>query len=283
MVQLSTFTAEQLGLHFPPQRWRDLEKGLKAAAPELGFADEAVLAEYLLSTPITKDLLEVWASHITIGETYFFREKGIFEALEWQILPQLIGSRRLEGRRLRIWSAGCASGEEAYSIAILLHKILPDLLDWRIMVLATDVSQRALQKAEEGVYTQWSFRGTPAWLVEKYFNRVKGDRWEIMPWIKEMVTFSYLNLAADPFPSLINNTSALDIIFCRNVLMYFTPAVVNRVVEGLSAALVEGGWLIVSPAEYSLLQDSCLSACPYPGAIPFQKSRQPDQVPSVQD
>ena len=205
-VQLSTFSAEQLGLHFPPQRWRDLEKGLKAAAPELGFADKAVLEQISFVDADNKRFTGRWASHITIGETYFFREKGIFEALEWQILPQLIDSRRLKDRRLRIWSAGCASGEEAYSIAILLHKILPDMLDWRITVLATDVSQRALQKAEEGVYTQWSFRGTPAWLVEKYFNRVKGDRWEIMPWIKEMVTFSYLNLAADPFPSLINNT-----------------------------------------------------------------------------
>ncbi len=244
---------------------------------ELGFADVEALAQNLLSTPITKDLLEVLASHLTVGETYFFREKGIFEVLEWQILPQLLASRRSGNRQLRIWSAGCASGEEAYSIAMLLHKILPDIRDWQITVLATDVSQRALQKAELGVYNQWSFRGTSTWLVEKYFTRVKGDKWKILPWIKEMVTFSYLNLATDPFPSRINNTAAMDIIFCRNVLMYFTPVVIDRVVENFSGALVEGGWLMVSPAECSLLRGFCLSACPQPGAIPFQKRRQTDQ------
>ena len=275
--QLSIFTAEQLGLHFPRQRWRDLEKGLKAAALELGFTDGAALAQNLLSAPVTKDLLEVLASHITIGETYFFREKGIFEVLEWQILPQMLASRRSGDRQLRIWSAGCASGEEAYSIAMLLHKTLPDIQDWQITVLATDISQRALQKAERGVYTQWSFRGTPAWLAEKYFTRLKGDQWKILPLIREMVTFSYLNLATDPFPARINNTQAMDIIFCRNVLMYFTPGVINRVVKNFSGALVEGGWLMVSPAECSLLQGSCLSACPQSGAIPYQKRHQADQ------
>jgi chemotaxis protein methyltransferase CheR len=275
--QLSALTAKHLGLSFPQQRWRDLEKGLMAAAPELGFHDKAALADHLLSMAVTKEVLDVLANHITINETYFFREKRIFEILEWQILPQLLASRRSGDRRLRIWSAGCASGEEAYSIAMLLHRVLPDKHDWQITILATDISQRALHRAEQGVYGQWSFRGTPSWLVEKYFSRGKGDRLAIQPWIKEMVTFSYLNLAADPFPSPINNTSAMDIIFCRNVLMYFTQAVIIRVVENFSAALVEGGWLAVSPAECSLLQGSCLLACAHHGAITFQKSKQPDR------
>ena len=272
--QLSILVAEQVGLHFPRQRWQDLEKGFNAAAGELGFPDAQALADHLLLAPMAKDLLEVLASHLTINETYFFREKRIFEILEWEILPPLLASRRARERRLRIWSAGCASGEEAYSIAILLHKVLPDLQDWQITVLATDISQRALRKAEQGIYSQWSFRGVPSWLVEKYFYKVKGDRWEIIPRLKEMVTFSYLNLAIDPFPSLMNNTSAMDIIFCRNVLMYFSQAAINRAVEKFSAALVENGWFMVSPAECSLLQESNFLACPYSGAILFQKSKQ---------
>ena len=156
--QLSILVAEQVGLHFPRQRWQDLEKGFNTAAKELGFPDAQALADHLLSAPMAKDLLEVLASHLTINETYFFREKRIFEILEWEILPPLLASRRAGERRLRIWSAGCASGEEAYSIAILLHKVLPDLQDWQITVLATDISQRALRKAEQGIYSQWSFR-----------------------------------------------------------------------------------------------------------------------------
>ncbi len=280
LEQLSSLMAEQVGLHYPRPRWRDLEKGLQAAAVDLDFPDASALAQHLFSAPLTKEVVEILAGHLTINETYFFRDRRIFEILEWEILPPLLAARRSEERRLRIWSAGCASGEEAYSLAILLLRVLPDPTAWQITLLATDISQRALRKAEQGVFSQWSFRGVPAWLREKYFFRVQGEHWEINPRLKEMVTFSYLNLATDPFPSLINNTSAMDIIFCRNVLMYFTPSVIQRALANFSAALVDEGWLMVSPAECALLQGAGLVACSYDGAILFQKRRQRQQPPA---
>ena len=147
---LSDCVAGQMGLHFPPERYRDLERGIGSAAREFGFADPDAFALWLVSSPLTRDRLEVLASHLTVGETYFFRDKKILELLEEQILPELIRSRRATEQRLRIWSSGCATGEEPYSIGILLHKLIPDWERWNITFLATDINPRFLHKASVG-------------------------------------------------------------------------------------------------------------------------------------
>lgn len=127
LSRLSDFLGAQMGLHFPAERWRDLGRGLSAAAREFGFTDTDACIQWLLASPLTRHRIEVLASYLTVGETYFFRDKKTFDLLEGQILPELIRSRRGTNHLLRIWSAGCATGEEPYSIAILLHKLIPDL------------------------------------------------------------------------------------------------------------------------------------------------------------
>ncbi|MGB8355755.1 MAG: CheR family methyltransferase, partial [Chthoniobacteraceae bacterium] len=208
-------------------------------------------AEWLLSTPLSKAQIEILASELTVGETYFFREIRSFEILGERVLPELIRTRQDSDRRLRIWSAGCCTGEEAYSIAILLDRILPSPHHWHVTILATDINPRFLQKAAEGVYGEWSFRNPPAWLKGHYFKPVGGHRYEILPRIKKMVTFSSLNLAEDVYPSLSNNTNAMDLVFCRNVLMYFAPDLVRKVIHNFHRSLVDGGHLVVSPTEAS--------------------------------
>lgn len=236
-------------LHFPREKWCDLERGISSASEKLGFKDAESCIKWLVASSLTKKQIEILASYLTTGETYFFREKTSFEALEEYILPHLICSRRGRDQYLRIWSAGCSSGEEPYSIAILLSKMISDLKDWNITILATDINPLFLQKASNGVYSEWSFRDTPTW-IRKYFKKTKNG-FEILPDIKKMVAFSYYNLAEDTYPSLLNNTNAMDIIFCRNVMMYFSPEHTKRVVQNLYSCLVEGGWLIVSPVETS--------------------------------
>jgi chemotaxis protein methyltransferase CheR len=277
LAQLSEFVAEAMGLHFPKERWRDLERGVGPASRELGFKDIESCLQWLLSSPLTKSQIEILASYLTIGETYFFREKRIFEILEEHILPGLISSRRQSERRLRIWSAGCATGEEPYSIAILLQKMLPDLKDWSMVILATDINPRFFEKALEGIYSEWSFRGTPLWVKEKYFTKKKNGRYALLPQVRKMVTFSYLNLAEDVYPSLSNNTNAMDIIFCRNVLMYFAPEQVEKVIHNLYRALPEYGWLIVSPSESSHVLSSQFVTANFPGATLYQKDTQKSQ------
>ena len=213
--------------------------------------------DWLLSSePPTRNQIEILASYLTIGETYFFREKQTFEILEERILGDLIKTRRQNERRLRIWSAGCCTGEEPYSIAILLSKMLPDLKDWNISILATDINPRFLHKASEGVYSKWSFRDCPQGVKERYFRKVKEDHFEILPHIKKMVAFSYLNLVEDSYPSLSNCTNAMDVIFCRNVLMYFAPQQIDLTAGRFYRALLDGGCLIVSPVETALLNHS---------------------------
>lgn len=271
LSQLSEFVGTQTGLNFPQERWGDLERGIVAAAPDFNFSDRESCVRWLLSTPLTRHMSEVLASHLSVGETYFFREKRSLEILGEQILVQLMQSRRQNERRLRIWSAGCSTGEEAYTIAILLDRLIPDLKEWNITILATDFNPKFLRKAAQGVYGEWSFRDAPAWLREHYFDKSMDGRLEIHAHIRKMVTFSYLNFADDVYPSLLNNTGGMDVIFCRNVLMYFTAQRAKQVVGNFHRALVDGGWLIVSPVEASNALLSSFTPVEFPGAVLHRK------------
>lgn len=271
LSQLSEFVAAQMGLYFPQERWGDLERGITAAAPDFNFPDGESCAHWLLSAPLTRHMNEVLASHLSVGETYFFREKQSLGILEEHILPMLLQSRRQNERRLRIWSAGCCTGEEAYTIAILLDRLIPDIKEWNITILATDFNPKFLRKAAQGMYGEWSFRDAPVWLRERYFAQGKDGRFEILPRIRKMVTFSYLNFADDVYPSLLNNTSAMDVIFCRNVLMYFTAQRAKQVTGNFHRALVDGGWMIVSPTEASNTLLSSFTPVEFPGAFLYRK------------
>jgi chemotaxis protein methyltransferase CheR len=269
---LSEFVAEKIGLHFPPERWSDLLCGLVGAATEFGFENVGRCADWLLSARLTKAQLQTLASHLTIGETYFFREKQTFEVLAHRVLPDLIRSRRGREQRLRLWSAGCCTGEEAYSLAILLQQLIPDLVDWQVTILATDINPHFLRKAVAGSYGEWSFRDAPVGFKELYFHRNKAGRYVVAPKIKAMVTVEHLNLVEDSYPSLATDTNAMDLIFCRNVLMYFTPAQTRKVIGKLHHSLVDGGWLAVSPCEASQTLFPQFATRNFPGVVLYQKS-----------
>ncbi|MEN6439919.1 MAG: CheR family methyltransferase [Syntrophobacter sp.] len=271
LARASTFIARNLGLRFPKSRWWDLKRGIDAAARELGFDDAGSCIEWLLSSKPSRSQIEILASHLTVGETYFFRDKALFKTLEQNILPRLIHSRRGSGKRLRIWSAGCSSGEEPYSIAILLGRLIRDLEDWNISILATDINTRFLEKASTGIYRQWSFRDIEPGIKEVYFENKKDGVFTLRSRSRKMVSFSYLNLVEDTYPSLLNHTNSLDIIFCRNVLMYFVPEFARKVVGNFHRCLVDGGLLIVSPSESPLLDGSKFKFETAPGTVLFRK------------
>jgi chemotaxis protein methyltransferase CheR len=271
LAQLSDVIATRMGLHFPGARWHNLERRIRAVARELDFPDAAACIRWLLSAPLTQHQIAVLASHLTIGETYFFREPHVFAMLEEEILPALMRARRERTRRLRIWSAGCATGEEPYSIAISISKVIPDRRGWDITLLATDINPRFQQTAAKGVYRAWSFRETPAWIKARYFSKQPGGRWAILPAIQKMVTFTHLNLVDDVYASPLTNTMAMDVIFCRNVLMYLAPEQAMKVVHKLYHALADGGWLIVSPSEASHILFAAFQAVSIPGAILYRK------------
>lgn len=271
LSRLSDFVESQIGLHFPRERWRDLERGIAAAARESEYKETQAYIHWLLAAPLTRTQIEGLASHLTVGETYFFREKRSLDILEQQIFPELLRARSPTDKHLRIWSAGCCTGEEPYSIAMLLDRLIPDVENWNVTILATDINPRFLRKAVQGIYSAWSFRETPGWLKERYFIRRQDGRFEIQPRIRRMVTFSYLNLAEDAYPSLVNSTNAMDLILCRNVLMYFAQERARKVVDKLHRSLVDGAWLITSPAETSAVLFSAFTAVEFPGAFLYRK------------
>lgn len=249
--EFSGFLATRMGLHYPPERWGDLDRAVTQMAAELGYADADACMRHFLSTPVDRAEIETLASYLTIGETYFFREPASFDALATRILPGLITQRRLaHSRYLRIWSAACSTGEEAYTMAILLDRLIPDIRQWNITILATDINPRSLRKAIDGVYGEWSFRGIDPEIKKTYFTP-RGARFEVAPHIRRMVSFAYHNLAEDLYPSVHNNTNGMDIIFCRNVLMYFSMDRARQVVSGLQHSLIDGGWLVAASVEGS--------------------------------
>jgi chemotaxis protein methyltransferase CheR len=279
--QLSELIASRMGLHFPAERRSDLHRALNEAASELGFEDAAACAEGLLSAPPSTAQMRTLATHLTIGETYFFRERPSFNALATQVLPVLIHRKRNTDRRLRVWSAACSTGEEAYSLAILLQQLLPDWRDWNLKILATDINTRFLRKAQLGVYGDWSFRESPTDFRDRYFTPAGDKKYRVRPEVRELVSFAELNLAQDHFPAVSNDTNAMDLILCRNLLIYFTPGHARRLIAGLRDSLVADGWLIVSPSECSQALFSGFTPVNFPGSILYRKTEK--REPAVQD
>jgi chemotaxis protein methyltransferase CheR len=274
---ISRRITEEMGLCFQKDRWNDLMRGISGAAAELGYTDTATFVNQLLASPIDKKLIEVLARHLTTGETYFFREKQVFSILKDRILPELIRTRAGSGKTIRIWCAGCSTGEEPYSVAILLKQMLLDIKNWNITIRATDINLDALARAQEGVYGEWSFRDTDADLRKTFFSDAGKGRYAILPEIKKMISFAYLNLVSDPFPELLNNTNAMDLIFCRNVMMYFSPEQTESVSRRFHHALLDGGWFITSVTETSLNMAQEFTGVTFPDAMVYRK------VPQVQD
>ncbi len=232
------------GLFYPEHKRDDLVHGLTLAMKEGGYRN---LSELYAETIKEETVWEAVLVHLTIGETSFFRNRPQFEAMRKQIFPDLF-ERRADLRTLRIWSAGCATGEEPYSIAMLLRDMKSDIDEWNISILGTDINPQFLLRAREGLYGNWSFRELSDDLKARFFQEEK-NRWRLSADVRKMVVFNRLNLAEPVFPSITNGTSALDMILCRNVTIYFDEVTTRQIVGRFFHALSPGGWLIVGHAE----------------------------------
>lgn len=249
LPRLSRLISGKLGLHFPENRWDDLANGMMKAAGRLGFSDNGEeFARWVLTKGISTADLDIIAEQLTIGETYFFREKTVLIAFREMILPELIRERENTTKSIRIWSAGCCSGEEPYTLAIILTESIPDLNHWKVSITATDINRRFLEKANDGRYTQWSFRDTPKEVIKTFFRQT-GKEFELIPEIRNMVKFMSFNLAEEKFPSEKMDLHSFDVIFCRNVLMYFTPENALVAAGKFHDTLNEKGWLVTSQVE----------------------------------
>lgn len=180
---------------------------------------------------------------LTVNETFFFREKNQLKAFSYEILPEIRETNR-EKKKIRIWSAGCSTGEEPYTIAILILEY-GGLYGWDIEILGSDINQRVLTTARRGVYRKNSFRTVEPSLIRKYFKEEDGS-FLISEDVKRFVSFNCLNLL-DPFK--VKFMGQMDVIFCRNVMIYFDHPARKKVVENFHSNLVEGGYLLLGHAE----------------------------------
>lgn len=275
---------KQSGLYFPEKKRTDLALGLRKA---LNSTTEGIdnLADYYnylnqASTPQAKKELARFINLLTIGETHFFRDSPQFEALSSKVLPAIIQRKReaanLSGGspQLRLWSAGCASGEEAYSLAILLFELIPDIKNWNILILATDINESSLERARKAIYTDWSFRESRALALRSVYFTRQNKRYRLNVNVRQMVTFAQHNLIEDDFPAIYNNTTAMDLILCRNVTIYFSEATTRQLVQKFHKALLNDGWLVVGHSEPSLMVYNNFQANTFPGTLLYQKTSQ---------
>jgi chemotaxis protein methyltransferase CheR len=191
----------------------------------------------------TADLEFAVVEAMTTNETFFFRDKTPFEIFEKTLLPRYLPARAA-ARRLRIWCAAASTGQEPYSLAMILSEMAQKFAGWRIEIVATDISTEVLDRAKSGLYTQFEVqRGLPIQMVLKYFTQV-GEQWQIVPAIRAMVDYKPLNLIKD-----FSHLGSFDIIFCRNVLIYFDAPTKGDVLKRMAAALPDDGTLLLGAAE----------------------------------
>ncbi len=209
------------------------------------------------------------ANIITNGESFFFRDRGQFNLLEQTLIPQLVEKKKkFQDFNLKIWSSGCSTGQEPYSLAILLDRIIPDLSQWNINVIGTDINQNFLNKARIGIYQDWSFRLTNPLFKKSYFTSTK-QGWKINNNIRNLVEFYQDNIVQDqitPIPCC-----GVDLIVCRNVFIYFKKASVAKGINKFYTALNSGGYFMTGHAELQGITLNQFEILSFPESVIYQK------------
>jgi len=264
--QINVLVAERLGLSTHLQTRAMLEDILINLMKDQ--ASPTAYLEHLKASPETDASWQSLINALTIGETYFLRDRAHFHLLREHILPDLI-QKRADTRTLNIWSVGCATGEEPYSLAITLTEILPDYQAWTINLIGTDINERALRVARQGVYRKWAFRHTEHDFQGGYFDPTP-DGLMIHPKIKQMVHFRQANLFGNVPPY------TFDLILCRNVLLYFGQDAARRAETVLYDALAPEGWLLLGHAEAIRHNKTTWMTHLFPGSPIYQK---PAKIP----
>lgn len=247
LTALKNFLLKHSGLHFSQHNHRILERGLMRRIQALRMESLPVYFRYLTATSDNYDEVNKLLGLLTVGETSFFRYRSHREALLHYVIPQLIEQNKSH-TKLRIWSAGCSTGEEPYSLAILLLESFPELAGWDVQILATDINKRSLRQAREGIYGERSLRMMEESLRERYFEKLD-NHFLISAQVKRMVRFEFFNLQTDNFTAGNSATGEIDLLFCRNVLIYFEIETIRQIVEKFSQSLRPQGYLFMGHAE----------------------------------
>jgi chemotaxis protein methyltransferase CheR len=264
------FIYEQCGISFTENKKYLLEGrvGKRLEAYNMQTFDEyykMILSGSAVAREEMPNLFEV----VTINETYFFRNPPQFEALEQVILPEILKAKQAQGiKKLRIWSAASSSGEEAYTMSMMiLERIKPQFPGFQFEIVGTDINTAVLEKARQGVYKEYSVRNMPAHYLNKYFTR-EGDKYILSPEVRSQVKFLCVNLYDTPTMRTINS---FDVVFCCNVLIYFDTPAKQQVVANLYDALQKGGYLFIGYSESLHGVSKAFKLVHFPKTIAYKK------------
>lgn len=242
------------GIYFDGDSKYYMERRLYYRMQQRQFKNYLEYYYFLRYDPKRDEELNSVVEVLTNNETYFFREQAQLKAFSEEILPEIMERKKRENKKdLNIWSAGCSTGEEPYTIAMLiLEKGIQHKLN--VEILGTDISQRVIKSARMGVYSKSSFRCTEERFLNKYFEKIEGERFKIKDEVRGLVTFGHLNLMDS---GKIRLLKTMDVIFCRNVLIYFDINARKKVIESFYDKLIPGGYLLLGHSE-SLINVSTL-------------------------
>lgn len=243
--RLAKIIYDRSGIHFPETKKYIIESRLSHRLAELEMDDYDQYTAFLTMGPYQSDEFQEMFNRITINETSFFRNEPQLTVFERQVLPELLEARKTT-RRLRVWSAACSTGEEPFTLAIIVHRTLGvRLKDWNIEIMGTDISERALNVANKGEYSSYAMRSTPELVKNRYFSE-KNGLWTIDDQIRSMVAFELHNLK-DRLAA--KRHGIWDVIFCRNVMIYFDEEAKAELEERFVDQLAPAGHLYIGHSE----------------------------------
>jgi len=272
-----TLIASRIGLLVREQDDALLRKMVAERVRTLNLSSAEQYCQFLDSDADIRHERKELTALLSTGETYFFRDREQHVLLQDIILPELL-ERRKDERTLRIWCAACSSGEEAYSLAILLDELIADQSRWNIFILGTDINQDFIERARQGIYTEWSFRGMSNARRQRYFHPHK-NTWVLDGGIRNRVTFRTGDLVADEFPDYASGLYGMDLILCRNMFIYMEHHMVFRIADKFTETLAEGGILVTGHGELYAHHLGKLRARVFPESIIYQKVAAPFPQP----
>ena len=236
--QFRSIIYNESGIHFSESNRAILESRLRE---RLKAADISEVASYYSLIKSDEGELKVLLDSVTTNLTRFFRNQAHFQSFEYYVIPRIVEQKKEQGsKQIRIWSAGCSTGEEPYSIAILLSEILPP--GFTVEITASDLSLKSLMTAKEGYYPETRVNDVPAKYLTKYFEKVSGG-YRVLDSVKKLITFDYHNLKFD------SGKQNLDIIFCRNVIIYFDEAAQKAAIEKFWNSMAPDSYLFIGHSE----------------------------------
>lgn len=246
-IQLRDFIYQQCGIFIAENRKYLIENRLAGRLKDLNLKGYGEYYHYLRFDPNRRSELNKLFEVVTTNETSFFRNPPQLDVFQKIVIPRTISEIRKKGeKKLRIWSAGCSTGEEPYTLSIILHEVLgPEIGSWDIKITANDLSEAVLATARRGLYSDYSLRTTPKEIIARYFSK-EDNQYRILPKVKQIVSFGQINLNDK---MQLRRVERSNIVFCRNVIIYFDDDMKRSVISAFYDNLLPGGDLLIGHSE----------------------------------